>query len=207
MIKSIILIATHNKAKLEEIRKGFQLLEKKNVKFYSLDDLKISNEPVESGKTFEINSLIKAKYYAKLSKLPTIADDGGLEIQVLNGEPGTRSKRWLDFDATDKELIHYTLKRLQGFHGKKRKAQLRTCVTFFDPNTKEVLQESEKIDGYIAEKSNGMVTNGFPFRALLIIKKLNKYYGNLSIKEHEEINHRLKALKRLSKKVLAYLIQ
>jgi len=192
-----LLIATHNQAKLKELQLGLRPLEKQGIKFVSLNDLKITSQPEETGKTFCENSLIKAKYYGDLTSLPTIADDGGLIIPYLNNEPGIKSRRWPGVEASDEKLINFTLGHLRGVLGVKRTAYLQTCITFFNPNTKQIFQQTEKIKGHIAEKPSGKATNGYPFRALFIVDKFNKYYDELSKKEHEIINHRLKAIGKL----------
>ncbi len=200
-----ILIATHNTAKLQEIRKGLRELTDKGIEFASLQDLHIRDQPKETGSTFQENSLLKARWYSNKSGFATIADDGGLCIEVLNNEPGVQSHRWPGYEATDEELIAYTLKRLEEYPLSKRTAYLQTCITFFDPKTKKIFSETEKIGGYIAKKPSGKSSHGYPYRALFIVKKINKYYDELTHKEHETINHRLKALKRLAKKIRIYL--
>ena len=79
-----ILVATHNPAKLEELRFGLKKLEELGITLLSLNDVGVEKEPEETGKTFEENSLLKAKFYSNLTGLPTIADDGGLVIPYLN---------------------------------------------------------------------------------------------------------------------------
>ncbi len=86
---STLLIGTNNKGKLKEIR----ALLPKYIKTYSTSDFKLKS-PVENGKTFKDNSLIKSKYFSKKTNLPCIADDSGLEIDVLNKSPGIYSSRW-----------------------------------------------------------------------------------------------------------------
>ena len=195
-----ILIATHNPAKLKELKYGLKNLINKNINLVSLKELNINKEPEETGKTFCDNSLLKAQYYGTLTHLPTIADDGGLEIEILNGEPGVKSKRWIGHEGTDNELIEYTLNRLQGIGKQNRTAYLQTCIYFYDPKTTILFYETEKIYGYIAEKPSGRPTEGYPFRALFIVNKFNKFYDELTQKEHQQINHRLKALRRLTKR-------
>lgn len=202
-----ILIATHNPGKLEELQKGLLILKNKGYKIVSLKELSVHEEPEETGSTFQENSLLKAKFYANLTGYLTIADDGGLGIQILNGEPGVKSRRWKGYDATDEELIQYTLEKLKNHRENNRLAYLQTCVTFYDPKTKTELSETEQVDGYISEIASKKRIVGYPFRALFIIKKFNKYYDDLTEKEHEEINHRLKAVKRLAKKIESYLLQ
>ncbi len=197
-----ILIATHNKAKLKEIKLGIKLFFKKPVKALSLDNLKITIQPEETGKTFEENSKLKAKFYAELTKFPTIADDGGLIVPSLNNEPGVKSKRWLGYDATDEELINYTLKRLSRYSNENRIAYLQVCLTYYDPATKKIFFAEERIKGHIALNSSGKRIKGYPYRALFIVDEYDKYYDELTDKEHHKINHRLKALKRLLKQIV-----
>ena len=200
-----ILIATHNKAKLEELTLGI-INFIKEVKILNLNDLKIVEDPQETGKTFEENAKMKVVYYGNKTGYPTIADDGGLHIEALNGEPGVKSKRWLGREASDQELILYALEKLNGIPKEKRTAFLKTTLCFYDPSTKSLLYETEKIKGYIALKASGNPTKGYPFRALFIVEKFSKYYDELTDKEHLEINHRLKALKRLVRKIKPILL-
>jgi len=196
-----ILIATTNKAKLKEIKNGLKPLLKQKIKLLTLTDVGVEEKPEESGKTFCENAKIKAKFYAQKTGLPTLADDGGLLIPFLNNEPGVRSRRWLGYEASDEELINYTLERLKNVPKEKRTAYLQVCLCFFDPKTKKIFFEEEKIEGFIAKKPSGRKTFGYPFRALFIVKKFNKYYDELNKEEHQQINHRLAALKKLIKKI------
>lgn len=196
-----LLLATHNKAKLEELRLGVKSLEKKGIQIVSLNDVKVTKDPEETSKTFRDNAFLKARFYATLTNLPTIADDGGLLIPYLNNAPGVRSRRWLGYDASDEELITHTLIHLRGVEKAQRTAYLQTCLCFFYPHTKKTVFEEEKIKGYIAEKPSGRATNGYPFRALFIVEQYNKYYDELTEKENHVINHRLIALKKLIRKI------
>jgi XTP/dITP diphosphohydrolase len=196
-----ILIATTNKAKLKEIKNGLKPLLKQKIKLITLTDVGVEEKPEESGETFCENAKIKAKFYAQKTGLPTLADDGGLLIPFLNNEPGVRSRRWLGYEASDEELINYTLERLKNVPKEKRTAYLQVCLCFFDPKTKKIFFEEEKIEGFIAKKPSGRKTFGYPFRALFIVKKFNKYYDELNKEEHQQINHRLAALKKLIKKI------
>jgi len=196
-----ILIATTNKAKLKEIKIGLKPLLKQKIKLLTLTDVGVEKKPEESGKTFCENAKIKAEFYAKKTNLPTLADDGGLIIPYLNNEPGIRSRRWLGHKATDEELINYTLERLKNVPEKNRVAYLQVCLCFFNPKTQEIFFEEESIEGFIAKKPSNKATFGYPFRALFIVKKFNKYYDDLTEKEHQQINHRFIALKRLIKQI------
>jgi XTP/dITP diphosphohydrolase len=197
-----ILIATTNCAKLEELIIGLKSLEKQKIKVLTLSDVKVGDkEPEETGKTFQENAFIKAKFYTDLTHLPVLSDDGGLVIPYLKGEPGVKSRRWLGYDATDEELIKFALSNLRGCTGSKRTDYLKTCLCFYHSKTNSIFFEEEKIKGHIAEKPSGKPTKGYPFRAIFIVDKFNKYYDELTEKEHQQVNHRLVALKRLTKRI------
>lgn len=202
-----LLIATHNEGKLAEIKRGLKPVEEKGVKVVSLLDLAIDKKPEETGKTFEENSKLKAEFYANFTKLPTIADDGGLIIPYLNNEPGVKSRRWPGYEANDIELIQYTLTHLKGVGVTDRTAYLQTCLCFYNPFEKIFVCEEEKIKGKIAKTPIRDFTAGYPYRALFIVDKFGKYYDELTPTEHHEVNHRLKALKRLVQRIEKYLIE
>jgi len=207
-----LLIATHNQAKLEELKIGLKDFENQGIKLLTLNDVGVEEKPDESGKTFRENSRIKTQFYGRKVMLPTIGDDGGLVIPYLNNGPGVKSRRWPGYEATDEELINYTLLHLRGVAQADRTAFLVVNLCFFDPRTNKTIYEEEKIKGHIAEKPSNKPTNGYPFRALFIVDEFNKprsnrskYYDELTEEEHDKINHRLKALKRLVKKIKIYL--
>ncbi len=193
-----LLVATTNPGKLAEIR---FFLKDLSLKLLSLNDLGIKDRVEEDGKTFEENAKKKAVFYANLSGLPTIADDGGVEIDYLGGEPGVKSRRWIDGkEASDEELISYTLQKLKGVPEKQRQAQLRVCLALALPGGKTYVSEG-KIRGLISEHIFHVLTPGFPFRSLLYIPKIGKYYHheNLTREENLKYNHRGKALRKLKR--------
>ena len=214
-----LLIATSNPGKLTEIK---FFLKDLPLKLVSLSDLGIKEKVDENGKTFEENAAKKAKFYCQISGLPTIADDGGLEIDYLHGEPGIKSRRWIDGkEASDKELINYTLEKLKGLPKVKRGAQLRVYLALALPaspaggpdgkvysrkrkNNAIVYISEGKIRGIISEKIFHILTPGFPFRSLLYIPAIGKYYHHKNLTEAENLkyNHRgiaLKVIKRILK--------
>jgi XTP/dITP diphosphohydrolase len=197
-----IIIATTNVAKLKELKIGLESLKKQGIEILTLNDVKVGeNSPEETGNTFQKNALIKAKYYADLTQIPCLSDDGGLIIPYLNNEPGVKSRRWLGYEASDSELIDFALLKLKNYTGSKRTAFLETCLCFYYPKTKNILFEQERIRGYIAEKPSGKPTLGYPYRAIFIVDEFNKFYDELTEEEHNKINHRLKALKRLTNRI------
>jgi XTP/dITP diphosphohydrolase len=201
-----ILVASKNPAKLKEMQKylgeGFELV--------SLADFPDAPFIEETGKTFEENALLKAKSYFEWSGIPSVSDDGGLEIDALNGEPGVLSRRWPSVaeamegkpgrEKTDEELIDIAMSKLKGVPREKRTAHLRTVGCFYDGA--HTLMEADAIDGYIIEDNPGRHEEGYPFRAIFWIPKFNKLYQDLTEAEHEDINHRRKAYGRLRDKIL-----
>ncbi|OGG11667.1 hypothetical protein A2Z00_00020 [Candidatus Gottesmanbacteria bacterium RBG_13_45_10] len=192
-----LLIATTNPGKLNEIK---HFLFDVPVTFVGLDDVGITERARETGETFEENAILKAKFYGKLSKLPTLADDGGFEIEALGGDPGVKSHRWIhgESDDDDEELIDYTLMRMKDLPENQRKAQLRLVIALYVPGGKVVTAE-EKIIGIVPTKPSSHRTAGFPFRSLLFLPHINKFYNDheLTQKENEVYNHRRKALEKL----------
>ena len=192
-----LLIATHNPAKKQELNMGFSPLNKVNVDLLFLDDLKIKVDPEETGKTFGENASLKARCFAEISKLPTVADDGGIEIDALNGEPGVRSKRWLGRDAPDAEMIDFTINKLKDVPLEKRTAQFTVCLYYYNPINGYSASVSESLKGHISLTPSGFARKGFPYRALFIVDAYSKYYDELTEEEHIKINHRLQAVQKL----------
>lgn len=192
-----LLIATTNQGKLAEIRKYLADLP---IELVGLKDLNINDKVEETGKTFEENAIIKATFYQKLSGLTTLADDGGFEIDALNEEPGIKSHRWIDpkREATDEELIKFTLKKMSGIPNNKREAQLRLVLVLVTLKGK-VYTVEEKIRGIVPFEPSPLRTKGFPYRALLYLPEINKYYDEfvLTPQENAKYNHRKRAVEKL----------
>ena len=201
-----ILIATTNPGKRNEIQTALSDL---SCQFVSLRDLGIKEKPEENGSTFEENARIKATFYFQKSGLPTIADDGGIEIVALNMEPGVKSHRWIHGDREDKdeELILYTLMRLAGVPLEKRQAQMHVAVAF---QTQRAIRVAEElVQGIIPLEPSPLRTPGFPFRSLLFIPALDKFYDDklLTEEENETYGHRVKVLHTLRPAILEEISQ
>jgi XTP/dITP diphosphohydrolase len=121
--RSRILVATRSTHKLRELRELLGL----RAELVDLDDVNVNDEAVEDADTFEANAAIKARFYAELSGLPTLADDSGLEVDALNGGPGVRTKRYAGEDATDEDNNVKLLGALAGLPPRNRGARYR-CV-------------------------------------------------------------------------------
>ncbi len=191
-----LVIATFNPGKIKEYK---LLLKNSPLKILTLKELGIKEKVKEEGKTFKENAILKATFYGKLTKLPTLAEDGGLEIEALNGEPGVKSRRWLGYEAKDEELIEFTLKRLKGIPFEKRKAKLKVVLCLALPYKEKVslfLSEGE-LFGKILEKPKGKLEKGYPFRVLFYLPEYKKTLAQLSFEKEVEIGHRKKALLEL----------
>jgi len=119
-----LLIATHSRHKLGELR---DLLALERAEFVSLDDLGIADDPDETGETFETNAMIKARFGARRTGLPTLADDSGLEVDALDGKPGVRTRRYAGPAATDDDNNAKLLVELDGLPPERRGARY-VCV-------------------------------------------------------------------------------
>lgn len=204
-----LLIATFNPGKVREYR---MLLRGVPLKLVGLKDLGIKEKFEETRKTLEENAKEKAKFYSKLTNLPTIADDSGLEIDILKGQPGIKSRRWPGYEASDQELIDFTLKKLKGAPWQRRKAQLRTILALALPDRLQpplrppasgplgwasVFIFEGKIRGIIAKKPKGRLLKGYPFRLIFYLPRFKKTFAELGLKKEIEIGHRRKAVKKL----------
>lgn len=202
-----LLIATTNPAKLAEFKR---LLKDLPLELVSLSDVSIAADVEETGNSFEENAILKAKFYHDLSGLPTIADDGGVEIDILNGEPGVHSRRWagpenniVHDQASDDRLIEFTLGKLQGLSLKDRGAQMRAIVAYVNQNG-DVYTGEGIVRGIIAEHADTRRNTGFPFRSLFFLPEINKFYNHdvLTPEENERFNHRRKALDKLKEQII-----
>jgi XTP/dITP diphosphohydrolase len=190
-----LLVATRNAGKLKEIS---NFLSDLPLKIISLTDIGITDDAVESGKTYEENSRIKALFYAKKSRLPTIADDGGIEISALKGAPGINSKRWLGKNSTEENIIKYMLDLAKNLPDNERKAIFKTVISFALPNDK-IWSVSGEVEGIIAEKPYLKLLKGYPYRSFFYLPNIKKYYheDQLTERQQKEYNHRYKAIQKL----------
>lgn len=195
-----LLIATKNQGKVGEF-KGF--LKDLPFEVVSLKDLNITEDIEENGKTYLENSQKKALFFAKLSNLPTIADDGGIEIAALNNEPGIRTRRWLGHHMSDKEIITHMIKISKTLPKNNRGAFFKTVVTFSMPSGK-VWSVNGEVEGIISDKPYLKLLQGYPYRSFFFLPKINKFYheGELSKEEERLYNHRYKAVTKLKPVIL-----
>ena len=190
-----ILVGTNNTGKLREIRD----LLPKNLKIYSTSDFKIKS-PVENGKTFEENSLIKARYFSKKSKMICLSDDSGLEIDILEGAPGIYSARWGGKKGNFVKAMNRVFKELdkksKNWRIKKIKARFVCALTIYGANQKTI-NSVGKVEGYISSLMKGR--NGFGYDPIFIPKGKKITFGEMKASQKYKIDHRFKAFKKIKK--------
>jgi XTP/dITP diphosphohydrolase len=191
-IKSL-LIATNNKGKLSEIKK----LLPKHITFYSPKDFKLI-EPIENEKTFEGNAVIKAKYCAEKSKLISLSDDSGLEVSVLNGDPGVYSARWAGRNKDFKLAIKKVYSKIKKKNKLKKKNNARfycSLAVAFPNGTYKTF--SGTVNGKISQKPKG--NNGFGYDPIFIPNGYKKTFGELKPDLKDKISHRYKAFNKIKR--------
>jgi len=190
-----LLIGTNNKGKLKEIRD----LLPKHIKIYSTADYNLKS-PREDGLTFEENSLIKSKYFSKKSKLICLADDSGLEIDILNKDPGIYSARWGgkngDFKKAIKRVYKELSKKDKNWQKKKIKARFvcALSICFLD---KKIVSVQGKVEGFISNEPRGK--NGFGYDPIFIPKNKKKTFGEMRLLQKYKIDHRSVAFKKIKR--------
>ncbi|MAJ23225.1 MAG: non-canonical purine NTP pyrophosphatase, RdgB/HAM1 family [Candidatus Pelagibacter sp. TMED64] len=189
-----ILIGTNNPGKFDEISK----LLPKNVEKYSPIDFKILS-PKETGKTYEDNSRIKALYYSKKTNLICLSDDSGLEIDLLNGEPGIYSSRWggpnNNFNVAIEKVFKIIKKKKK--NNKIIKAKFICNLTLCWPNKKKIISVEGIIPGRIIDQKKGI--KGFGYDPIFVPRGFNYTFGEMSPKLKMSIDHRYKAYNKLKK--------
>lgn len=186
-----LLIGTGNPAKVSTYKK---LLKNFELEIVSAKELNIEAPP-ENAKSFEEEAVKKAKYYFERSGIPAIVDDGGFEIEELNGEPGIKSRRWIGREMTDEEIIAEVMKRMKELPVGKRNAKhtvFLALATQFG-----VFTAHSEITGIVPEKPSEKRIEHFPYRSVLYLPNYHKYWDELTDEEQEILNHRKFAIEKL----------
>ena len=190
-----LLIGTNNKGKLDEIRG----LLPDYVKTLSTSKFKLKS-PRENGKTFRQNSLIKSKYFSKKTNLICLADDSGLEIDLLNKKPGIYSARWGGKNPNFKKAIKRAYKELKkkNKNWKEKKVKARfVCALSICYLNKKIACVIGKVEGIISNKPRGK--NGFGYDPIFIPSKSKKTFGEMMPSKKYKLDHRFKAFKKIKK--------
>ena len=192
---SKLLIGTNNKGKYKEIKD----LLPKYIKTHSTSEFKLKS-PREDGLTFTENSIIKSKHFSKKTKFICLADDSGLEIDILDKRPGIYSARWGGKKGNFKKAINRVYKELskkdKNWKNKKVKARFicSLSICYLDKKIASVLG---KVEGYISSKPKGK--NGFGYDPIFIPKNKKKTFGEMSSLQKYKIDHRFAAFKKIRK--------
>ena len=190
-----LLIGTNNKGKLKEIRD----LLPKNIVTLSTAEFKLKI-PRENGKSFKENSLIKSKYFSKKTNLMCLADDSGLEIDILGKNPGIYSARWggrnSDFNKAIKRVYRELKKKDKYWRNKKIKARF-VCALSISYLSKKICCVIGKVEGIISDKPRGK--NGFGYDPIFIPINKKKTFGEMKPTQKYKLDHRSKAFKKIKK--------
>ena len=190
-----LLIGTNNRGKLREIKN----LLPKSIKIYSTSAFNLRS-PVENGKTFRDNSLIKSKYFSKKTGLICLADDSGLEIDFLDKNPGIYSARWGgrhgDFRKAIKRVYSELQKKDKNWKNKKIKARF-VCALSISNLNKKIACVIGKVEGQISHEAKGK--NGFGYDPIFVPVNRRKTFGEMKPSQKYNIDHRYQAFKKIKK--------
>ncbi|MCX6002179.1 MAG: XTP/dITP diphosphatase [Chloroflexi bacterium] len=185
-----LLLATTNKGKAAEYR---DLLKGLDIETVTLDQAGISREAEENYTTFEENARVKAEFYAALSGLLTLADDSGLEVDALGGEPGVRSSRYAGDNASDTERVSFLLNKLRDIPQDMRQARFKCVIAIAQPG--KLTQTTEgTCEGCIALEPKG--DNGFGYDPIFFLPEYNKTIAELPPDVKNLISHRGRAAEK-----------
>ena len=190
-----LLVATNNRGKLVEIQHIFNLPGLELVT--PLDaGLPSDFDVEETGTTFEENAVLKAAEYARATQLHTLADDSGLEVDTLDGQPGVYSKRFAGENKTDRDRIDYLLGKLPpALPGEKLTARFVAAVAFANPRGQVIKIEKGFCEGYLTRQPRG--TNGFGYDPIFVVASLGRTMAELSPAEKDLHSHRGQALAQI----------
>ncbi|HLW69283.1 MAG TPA: non-canonical purine NTP pyrophosphatase [Candidatus Binataceae bacterium] len=194
-----LLVATTNPAKLAEYQ---LLLRDFGLTVISLREIGIAQAAPEDAASFAENAAIKARFYFDLARVPTLADDGGLEVDALDGAPGVRSHRWLGVaNPDDRMLAEEVIRRMTGVAPERRTARIRAAaaLTWFESAVQREARAEAALEGVIADRCYHEVRAGFPYRSVLWLPERGCYLAELSEEEAAQLSQRRAVIERLSR--------
>lgn len=180
-----LLIATHNQGKVKEIA---QMLADAKIECLSLSDANVTFDVDETGTTFLDNATLKAVQYAQLTNLPTLADDSGLEVDALNGEPGVYTARYGGKELSQPERNQFLLQNLK--NEANRGARFQCMMVLCDPTGKVQAQEQGTLEGEIGFEPRG--EHGFGYDPVFVVD--GRTLAEREAAEKKLISHRGRAL-------------
>lgn len=197
MMKRRVVLASSNPGKLREL----QALLPPDVEVVSAIDAGVALPP-ETGSTFAENALLKARAAAEQSGMIAIADDSGLEVDALGGEPGVHSARYAGPQASDADNIALLLKRLEGVPAERRTARFRSVVAVVAPDGCEFLGEGV-LEGQIVVEPRG--SGGFGYDPVFRPLGENRTVAEMTLEEKNRVSHRAQALRQAAEALHAWL--
>ena len=186
-----LLIATNNLGKLQEY---VLLLDGLPFELTSLAGERITEEVEEAGSSMERNAILKATAYSRRSGLIAVADDSGLEVDALGGEPGPFSHRYAGENVSDGQRNDFLLAKLSGVPWEKRGARFRCVIAIAIPRSGVETREGV-CEGIIAFDSKG--EGGFGYDPIFYLSELDRRMAELTLEEKNEISHRAKAARKV----------
>lgn len=188
-----IILSTRNPSKVVQISAVFQGLP---VVIFSLDDAGILGEGIEDGETLEENSYKKAYFAWEQTRKWSMADDTGLYIDALGGEPGIKAARWAGEAATTDEIRAYTLQRLAHVPLEKRTATFKTVATLISPTGEKYFFEGE-VKGILLTEPCTIAQPKMPYSSLFVPHGYTKTWAEMTTEEENEISHRGQAFRKV----------
>ena len=199
-MKMKIVLATHNRDKCAEMK---EILRNMLIDIITLNEFSEIREIIEDGNTFEENALIKARTIHKLTNLPAMADDTGLEVDALSGKPGIYSARYAGENCSYSDNVNKLLQEMKNIPPGKRSARFRTSIAYVDDNME--LTTEGIVEGLITNVTKGI--DGFGYDPVFYIPDMKKTYAEMSINEKNQISHRGKAVNNMQKLLYSHLPQ
>ena len=191
-MKMKIVLATHNRDKCAEM---LAILGEMPIELLTLNEFPEIGEIIEDGKTLKENAFIKAILSHKVTKLPTIADDTGLEVDALGGQPGIFSARYAGENCSYSDNINKLLQEMENVPLNKRSALFKTAIAYVDDNME--LATEGVVEGIITDVTKGI--DGFGYDPVFYVPDMKKTYAEMTMNEKNKHSHRGKAVKNMQK--------
>ena len=179
-----IILATQNQGKLKEFQ---QLSKGMDFEFIAIPE-ELQEMPEETGKTFKENAFIKARYVSEYFQMPALADDSGLEVDALNGDPGVYSARYSS-SGSDLDNCKKLLSNMRGIAKQSRTARFKCCLLGF--NQGETVVAEGALEGEIAEEFKG--EKGFGYDPIFLVPEYKLHLAEMEKEDKNKISHRFKA--------------
>ena len=192
-----VVIATHNKDKLKELKKGLSNL---SIDLMDLSSFPEVGEIIEDGKTLKENALIKAKTVFDITGIPAIADDTGLEVDAIGGKPGIYTARFAGENCTYIDNVNKMLSVMKNIKESNRGASFKTIMAFYD-GKRELFSEGV-VKGLITKEKKGL--GGFGYDPIFYVVEEGKTFAEMTIEKKNIISHRGRAIQNLMPILTSY---